>query len=174
MNIGKNMATVRTIIHYPDPKVLQSAETVKDFTDPELQNLIDDMIATTYAADGAGLAAPQIGVSLRVAIVNPSDKNTEAFEIINPEILEMSGEWKVPEGCLSIPKYYDTVNRSAKVRVRYYDRHGKMHEVIAEDKLAHIFQHEIDHLSGILYIHRLSPIKRHMFELKNKKMQKRK
>jgi len=150
-----------TILHHPDPRLRQKARPVERF-DAELQRLVDDMFETMYAAPGVGLAATQIGVALRVAVMDCSREEgvREPLVMINPEILEAGDPEEVDEGCLSVPGVSDTLKRNRRVKARALDRKGKAYEVEAEGLLAQCIQHEIDHLDGKLYIDRLSSLKR--------------
>jgi len=143
---------VRTIKGLDDPIVRQKAKKVGK-ADAQIRALIADLIASMRAAPGVGLAAPQVGVPLRVAVVEIEKK---LFTLVNPEIVERSKETQTgPEGCLSIPGYWADVERSMKVRVRALDKSGKRFTTTAEGFLARAFQHELDHLDGVLYIDRL-------------------
>jgi len=143
---------VRTIKGLDDPIVRQKAKKVGK-ADAQIRVLIADLIASMRAAPGVGLAAPQVGVPLRVAVVEIEKK---LFTLVNPEIVERSKETQTgPEGCLSIPGYWADVERSMKVRVRALDKSGKRFTTTAEGFLARAFQHELDHLDGVLYIDRL-------------------
>ncbi|HSM58898.1 MAG TPA: peptide deformylase [Candidatus Sulfomarinibacteraceae bacterium] len=157
---------IREIIQPNNPTLRQKARKVTTFDD-ELQTLIDDMIETMREADGAGLAAPQVDVPLRVAVIetlpdlddegNPIEDTRDLYVIVNPEIIWESQEVVDGiEGCLSIPGYLGEVTRYQSVRVRAQDRHGKRIRLRLHDWDARIFQHEIDHLDGILYIDRLT------------------
>jgi len=150
-----------TILHHPDPRLRQKARPVERF-DAELQRLVDDMFETMYAAPGVGLAATQVGVALRIAVMDCSREEgvREPLVMINPEILEASDPEEVDEGCLSVPGVSDTLKRNRRVKARALDRKGKAYEVEAEGLLAQCIQHEIDHLDGKLYIDRLSSLKR--------------
>ncbi|MEC9365122.1 MAG: peptide deformylase [Sinimarinibacterium flocculans] len=150
-----------TILHHPDPRLRQKAQPVRDF-DEALQKLIDDMFETMYAAPGVGLAATQVGVPLRVAVMDcAEDKGQPApMVMINPEISEPQQAEIMEEGCLSVPGVGEKVERYARLKMRALDRHGQPWEVEAEGLLAQAIQHEIDHLDGKLYIDRLSSIKR--------------
>src|SRR5690349_17024303 len=149
------------ILHHPDPRLRQKAKPVARF-DAALQRLIDDMFETMYAAPGVGLAATQVGVDLRVAVMDCSREEgvREPLVFINPEILEAVEPEEVDEGCLSVPGVSDSIKRHHRVRARALDRKGKPFEVEAEGLLAQCIQHEIDHLDGKLYIDRLSSLKR--------------
>jgi peptide deformylase len=153
-----------------DPVLRQKAGPVAAIT-PELRRLIADMFDTMYAEEGVGLAAPQVGVSDRIIVVDPHDDETQPFALINPEILEASKETeKNEEGCLSIPGVRDMVERSSRVRVRGLSEHGEMREFDAEGLLSRILQHEVDHLDGILFFDRVGPLKRKMLLAKWQKV----
>lgn len=139
-----------------DPILRQETAPVPEVTD-ELRRLIDDMFETMHAAKGIGLAAPQVGRSERLTVVDVDDVQ---YVLINPEIVEREGSAKGEEGCLSIPDVYADVERATRVVVRAIDRDGKPFEVEAEDLLARCIQHEIDHLLGTLFIDHLSVLKR--------------
>ncbi len=154
--------TIRPIIVIPDPRLKQPSEPVEAVTD-EIRQLADDMLETMYDAPGIGLAAVQIGVMKRILVLDVSregeDKRPMVF--INPEIVWSSEETSTyEEGCLSIPEYYEEVERPARVRVRYVDRDGQAQEIEAEGLLATCLQHEIDHLDGVLFLDHLSKLKR--------------
>lgn len=150
---------IRKIVFLPDECLRKVAKPVEEF-DEKLQILIDDMFETMYDARGVGLAAPQIGVSLRLSVIDVIGDKTEQYVIINPEIVEAIGTKEYDEGCLSVPGSYDKVIRAEKVKVRALDRFGKPFEIEAEGVLGECLQHEIDHLNGKLYIDLLSPLKR--------------
>ena len=156
--------TIRPILVIPDDKLRQKAEPVGKI-DSGLQTLIQDMFDTMYAAPGIGLAAPQIGVMKRLAVVDVSKRDDEQvpLALINPEITWKSDETSVyEEGCLSIPDYYEEVERPAKIRVKFTDREGKPQEIEAVGVSATCIQHEIDHLDGVLFIDHISKLKRDM------------
>lgn len=137
------------IIIHPDERLNKKTEPIEYITD-EIITLLDDMYETMVAHDGIGLAAPQIGKNLRIAVVEVEEG--DRFDFINPEIIERKGTNMDVEGCLSIPETYGTVERADEVTVRYYDREGSEMEVTAYGYLARAFQHEIDHLEGKLFI----------------------
>ena len=151
------------IIKYPDPLLKEQSLVVSSF-DAELGKLLDSMAETMYEANGIGLAAPQVGKLLQIAVVDVSREGNELQEFINPIILSQQGKTKSEEGCLSIPDYRDTVQRSVSITVRAHDRQGKEFEIAAEGLLAICLQHEIDHLNGILFTDRLSRLKRELFK----------
>ena len=142
--------------------------------DQDLQVLIDNMIETMYAAPGVGLAAPQVGETKRLAVIDISsrDEKFPLLVIVNPVIVSSEDEVEFEEGCLSLPEYTAVVKRAEKVLVRALDRDGKPIEIEATDLLSIALQHEIDHLDGILLIDRISPIKREFFKKRYKKIQK--
>ena len=144
---------VRPIRVSPEPILRRKGKKVARI-DQYVQRLIDDMIETMRAASGVGLAAPQIGVSLRIAVIEIPGAN-EVIVLINPEIIKKQGERLVHEGCLSIPGYQGEVKRSVWVKVKAQDRHGRDIRLKGEDILAQALEHEIDHLNGILYVDRL-------------------
>ncbi len=157
-----------TVVYHPHPVLAKIAEPVTEF-DEKLKKLVDDMIETMYKENGVGLAAPQVAISKRLAVIDVSDAQNQPFCIINPEIIEKEGLEMMEAGCLSVPFTYDKVPRAMKVKVRAQDVTGKFFEISGDGLLAHCLQHEIDHLDGKLYIDYLSPLKRNMLL---KKMQK--
>ena len=166
---------VRPIIIIPDPKLRLVSEPVARPT-PELRALVEDMFETMYEAPGIGLAAIQIGVPQRVVTIDVArkDEDKQPLALINPEILWTSPETSVyEEGCLSIPDYYEEVERPAKVRVRFTDVEGAVREIEAEGILATCVQHEIDHLDGKLFIDHISRLKRERVVKKFTKQAKR-
>jgi len=165
--------TVRTIIHLPDERLREQTQEVHNIADKEIQTLIDDMIETMYAADGIGLAATQIGISKRLAVIDISKEHNQPIVLINPEIIAREGEELMSEGCLSVPGFYDKAPRALKVKMRALDRHGKQYEIEADGLLAHAIQHEIDHLHGKLFVDYLSPLKRQLARRKLEKHKRR-
>jgi peptide deformylase len=162
-----------SIVKYGDP-VLEKPTPVNKKFDAELAQLAEDMFATMYAAQGVGLAAPQIGKSLRLAVVDVSaGKNAEAkIVLVNPEIIHAEGEVREEEGCLSIPGFRGYVIRPQFVTVRAQDLKGETFEIRGENLLARAFCHEIDHLNGILFLQHLSMLKRDLIKRKIKKLRK--
>ena len=158
---------------YPEKVLKQKALPVTAFNQ-ELQVLIDNMIETMYAAPGVGLAAPQVGETKRLAVIDISsrDEKHPLVVIVNPVVVSCEGEVEFEEGCLSLPEYTALVKRAEKVVVKAQDRDGKTISIQGEDLLAIALQHEIDHLDGILLIDRISPIKREFFKKRYKKIQK--
>jgi peptide deformylase len=164
------MAVLKILI-YPNP-ILRKKSIPVEKIDRDIEKLLDDIAETMYNAPGVGLAAPQVGVNLRAIVVDVSARDESSpglIELINPEIVSSDGEQWGEEGCLSIPGFVSEVKRKAKVRVRGLNRKGETVEIEAEELLARAFQHEIDHLDGILFIDRLSRLKR---ELLKKKIEK--
>lgn len=138
---------VYQVVTMPDPLLRQKAQKVEKITTGVIR-VLDNMHDTLYAADGVGLAAPQIGISKRIIVIDPGD---QYIEMINPEIIYKEGEVLGREGCLSVPDMVGWLNRAQKIRVRGLNRNGEDMEIEAEDMLARVFQHEIDHLDGILF-----------------------
>src|SRR5437773_8287950 len=153
--------SLRPVRVYGDPVLRQRAVPVTSFDD-ELRRLVADLRETMHAYHGVGLAANQVGVPQRVAVVDVplDDERRVAYTLVNPEIVSRSGSESGEEGCLSIPGIYDDVTRSLAVQVRAFDEHGQAFELSAEGYLARAIQHEIDHLDGVLFVDRLSPLKR--------------
>jgi peptide deformylase len=158
---------------YPD-EILKTRASFVDEINGNIQKLIDDMIETMYKANGVGLSAPQVGVSKRIIVVDtsPRQQNQSLIVLINPEIINSEGEIISEEGCLSLPGFITRLQRKQKVFVKGLDKNGKEIEIEAEGLLARAFQHEIDHLEGILLIDRISPLKRELFRRKYKKIKK--
>lgn len=154
---------IRTILHYPDPRLREKGRKVEAVTD-EVKKLVDDMAETMYAAPGVGLAATQIGEAVQLFVVDTAeDGEPSDFRVfINPEILEREGDITWNEGCLSFPGVNEEIERAAKVRVRAMDREGKSFELEAEGLLAVAIQHEYDHLQGVLMIDHMGPLKKRM------------
>jgi len=165
---------VRKILKYSEPMLERKAEPVTEFDTPELHELIADMWETMYAAKGVGLAAPQIGLGKRISIIDISvgEDETKKIVIINPEITSSEGKQVGEEGCLSIPGFREPVTRANKVTVSARNEKGETIELCGEELLARAFQHEIDHLNGILFINHLSALKRDIIRRKIKKLQK--
>ncbi len=170
---------IRPIIEAPDPLLRQVSSPVEAIT-PEIQALIDDMFETMYAAPGIGLAAIQVGVPRRILVIDLQDPEEEGGEVvrrpmvfINPEILRRSEtERPYNEGCLSVPDQYAEIDRPDRVRARWLDRDGQVHEEEIEGMLATCLQHEMDHLEGVLFIDYLSRLKRDMILRKLAKARK--
>jgi peptide deformylase len=159
------------IVKFGDPVLERLAEPVTVFDD-ELRKLIDDMFESMYEARGVGLAAPQIGISRRLAVIDITFKEDPDAKLVlaNPEILHKEGKHTQPEGCLSIPEFREPVTRAQKVTIRAQDAHGKWYEKTGEDLLARAFLHETDHLNGKLYISHISGLKRDLMKRKIRKL----
>jgi peptide deformylase len=164
---------IYSIVKYGDAILEKPAKSVSSF-EPELEELVEDMFATMYAAQGIGLAAPQIGKSIRLAVVDvTSGKNPEAKIVLaNPEIIHAEGEKREEEGCLSIPGFRGYVVRPHFVTIKAQNAKGESFEIRGEDLLARAFCHEIDHLNGILFLQHLSMLKRDLIRRKIKKLKK--
>jgi len=161
------------IVKYPEPVLSQPGEPVTEFN-AGLHRLVADMFETTYASQGIGLAAPQVGVSKRVTVIDLSigKEPEKKLVLINPEIIFQEGKMYEEEGCLSFPDIREKVVRAAKVRIRAQDVHGKWFEMDGEELLSRCMQHEIDHLDGMLFIFRMSGLKRDLNLRKIRKMQR--
>ncbi len=156
------------ILEFPDPRLRMKAKAV-DVVDDALRTLIDDMFETMYAAPGIGLAATQVDVHKRLLVTDVTSDKSEPHVLINPEILEKDGVTASDEGCLSVPGYYEEVERAEHIRVRFLDRNGEQREMEAEGLLAICIQHEMDHLDGKLFVDYLSEAKRQRIRKKLEK-----
>jgi peptide deformylase len=161
------------IVKFGDPVLEKPAEPVTVF-DEALKKLVDDMFESMYAAHGVGLAAPQIGISKRLAVIDITFKEDPDAKLVlaNPEIIHTEGYHTQTEGCLSIPEFREPLKRARKVTIRAQDVNGKFYEKIGEELLARAFLHETDHLNGKLYIQHLSGLKRDMIKRKIRKLMK--
>lgn len=157
---------------YPDDVLRRKADPVRDVEDPDFQRLIDDMVDTMLDAPGVGLAAPQVGVSKRLCVIDTTvGEEPDALHVlINPEIVGRQGDEVAEEGCLSVPGYFTSVRRAQQVTVRYLDRGGVEHEREADGLLARAVQHEMDHLDGVLFIDRIGLLKKELFKKKYRKL----
>ncbi|MCS7019425.1 MAG: peptide deformylase [Cytophagales bacterium] len=166
------------IVAYGDPVLRKVAAELTHDNPPNLPQLIADMFDTMHHAEGIGLAAPQIGLSLRLFVVDGSGTDDEEIKdfkkvFINPVILEQTGEkWGFEEGCLSIPSIREEVMRQSQVRVRYYDENWQLHEETYDGMKARVIQHEYDHIQGILFIDHLNPLKKRLLQSKLAKISK--
>ena len=162
---------IRTILKFGAPELQRESEPVETF-DRELRDLAQDMLETMYAAPGIGLAAPQVGVNVRLLVVDISAGEERGNQIIlvNPEILETEGEQKGEEGCLSIPGFTAMVDRPQRIRIAGQDLRGEPFEMTAQDLLARALCHEVDHLDGVLYLDRISFFKRDLIKRKIRKL----
>src|SRR6266568_2678883 len=165
---------VYPIVKFGDPVLEREADDVTEFDTPELNKFLDDMFDSMYAAKGVGLAAPQIGVSKKVAVIDVSngERPEDKLVLINPKILRVEGRQDGEEGCLSIPSFREQVRRGKRVTVRAQNAKGEEFEMTGEDLLARAFLHETDHLYGKLYITHISALKRDLIKRKIRKKQK--
>jgi peptide deformylase len=165
---------VYPIVKFGDPVLEREAATVTDFDTPELHKFLEDMFESMYAAKGVGLAAPQIGFSKKIAVIDCSngEHEGEKIVIINPVIVKVEGKQEGEEGCLSIPGFREQVRRAKRVTVRAQNAKGEEFEQTGEDLLARAFLHETDHLYGKLYISHISALKRDLMKRKIKKLQR--
>src|SRR5271165_3178868 len=161
------------IVKFGNSVLEKTAEPVTVFDD-ELKQLVEDMFESMYAAHGVGLAAPQIGISKRLAVIDVSFKEDPKAKLVlaNPEILHTEGRVKQNEGCLSVPEFREPLTRARKVTIRAQDVKGKWYEKTGEELLARAFLHETDHLNGKLYISHLSALKRDLIKRKIRKLMK--
>jgi peptide deformylase len=161
------------IVKFGDPVLEKPAEPVTVFDD-KLKKLVEDMFESMYAAHGVGLAAPQIGISKRLAVIDITFQEDPDAKLVlaNPEIIHTEGKHRQNEGCLSIPEFREPVTRAKKVTVRAQDIHGKWYEKTGEDLLARAFLHETDHLNGKLYISHISALKRDLIKRRIRKLVK--
>jgi peptide deformylase len=159
------------ILRYPDERLRNKAKPVT-LVDDSIRQLVDDMLETMYHAPGIGLAAIQVNVAKRVIVVDVSEEKNQPMCFINPEILAKDGVEQHEEGCLSVPGFYEIVERAEHIKVRALDRDGNSFELETGDLLAICIQHEIDHLDGKLFVDYLSPLKRQRIKKKLEKAQK--
>ena len=164
---------IHEVVKYPDPVLAKPGVPITVF-DAKLKTLVDEMFESMYAAQGIGLAAPQISISQRLTVIDCSFKKNpeEKIVLINPEIIDREGKQVEEEGCLSLPDIREKVQRAAWVKVKAQNVDGEWFEVEGEELLARAMQHEIDHLDGVLFIDRLSRLKRDLVLRKIKKLQK--
>ena len=168
--------SVQKIFQYPDPVLRKTTEKITAF-DENLARLVEDMAETMYDAPGVGLAAPQIGQSIKLIVVDITARNEgdrqegerQVMPLVNPEIIAHEGTQLDEEGCLSIPELTATVERFKKITVSFQDLQGQPQELTTENRFAVVLQHEIDHLNGILFLDHLSPLKRTLYKKKVKK-----
>lgn len=166
---GFDAMALREVLVFPDQRLREQAQAVEGVDEP-IKELAADMLETMYHESGIGLAATQIGVAKRVIVIDISEQRDDPLVLINPQVIESSGELVREEGCLSVPGYYDEVTRAAEIRYRALDLDGNVSDGEAEGLLAVCIQHEIDHLDGKLFIDYLSEIKRKRVR---KRMEKR-
>jgi peptide deformylase len=159
------------ILEYPDPRLRTKARPVELVT-PEIQQLVNDMLETMYDAPGIGLAASQVNVHKRIIVVDVSEERDTPYAFVNPEIAALGGQQELQEGCLSIPGFYEIVNRADRIKVSGLDAQGKPIEVEADGLLSVCIQHEADHLEGKLFVDYLSSLKRQRIRKKLEKLQR--
>jgi peptide deformylase len=169
----KEVLKIHEIVKYPDPVLAKMCEPVTVF-DAALRTLVEEMFESMYAAQRIGLAAPQIALPRRLTVIDVSYKKNakEKLVLINPEVLETTGKQVEEEGCLSLPEIREKVSRAAWVKVKAQNERGEWFEVEGEELLARAILHEVDHLNGVLFIDRISRLKRELVLRKIKKMQK--
>ncbi len=165
---------VYPIVKFGDPVLESEAETVTEFDTPELHKFLEDMFDSMYAAKGVGLAAPQIGVGRKIAVIDCSngENPAEKLVLINPKIVKVEGKQEGEEGCLSIPGFREQVRRGKRVTAKAQNAKGEEFEITGEDLLARALLHETDHLHGRLYITHISALKRDLMKRKIKKLQR--
>ena len=156
------------ILHYPDPRLRNKAQSVEQ-VDDKISKLVDDLLETMYAAPGIGLAATQVNVAKQIVVIDLSENKDQPLCLINPQILQASGEEETEEGCLSVPGIYETVKRAESIRIRALNRQGEPFEMDAEGILAVCIQHELDHLDGKLFVDYLSQLKKQRIKKKLEK-----
>ncbi len=171
--VRRTAPKLHTVLKYPDPILARRGDPVTEFT-PELAQLVDEMFDSMYAAEGIGLAAPQIGISRQITVIDVSFKERpeDKLVLINPEVLDSEGSQVEEEGCLSLPEIREKVRRAAWVKVRAQNASGEFFEIEGEELLARCMLHEIDHLHGILFIDHLSRLKRDLVQRRIKKLQR--
>jgi peptide deformylase len=170
---AKELHKIHEVVKYPDPVLARPGAPVTVFDDG-LRKLVAEMFESMYAAQGIGLAAPQISISKRITVIDTSFKKEpkDKLVLINPEVVEREGKQVEEEGCLSLPEIREKVQRAARVKVKAQNEHGAWFEVEGTELLARALLHEIDHLDGILFIDRISRLKRELVLRKIRKMQK--
>lgn len=159
------------ILHFPDPRLRNVAKPI-DTVDDEIKQLAKDMLETMYDDGGIGLAAIQVNVKKRLVVIDLSEDKDQAMYLINPEIIETDGKEKSQEGCLSVPGFFDYVERAEWIKCRYLNLQGELQEIETDGLLAVCIQHEIDHLNGKLFIDYLSPLKQTRLKKKLDKQEK--
>ena len=163
---------ILSILEFPDPRLRTVAEPVK-VVDKAIKNLVDDMLETMYEAHGVGLAATQVNQHKRIIVIDTSEDKNNPLCLINPEIIEQTGEEESDEGCLSVPGIFELVKRAEEIKVKALDQKGKSFELQTGGLLAVCIQHEMDHLLGKLFVDYLSPLKRQRIKKKMNKLHKR-
>ena len=159
------------ILHFPDPRLRKKAVPVAQ-VDDQVRQTVDAMFETMYDAPGIGLAATQVNIQKRIIVIDISENKNQPWCFINPEIIELTGKEEMEEGCLSVPGFYEPVQRAEHVKIRSLSREGGRFELDADGLLAVCIQHEVDHLDGKLFVDYLSPLKRQRIRKKLEKQQK--
>lgn len=159
------------ILQYPDER-LRTIATPVTTVSPEIRQIVTDMFETMYAAPGIGLAATQVDIHQRIIVIDTSEDKSQPLCLINPQLIAHDGMQEMDEGCLSVPGFYETVQRANHIKVKALDKDGQSFELEAEDLLAVCIQHEMDHLSGKLFVDYISPLKRQRIKKKLTKQQK--
>ncbi len=159
------------ILHFPDPRLRKKAVPVDEVND-QIRQTVEDMFETMYDAPGIGLAATQVDIQKQIIVIDVSEKHTEPLCLINPEIIAKDGEEEMQEGCLSVPKIFENVQRYENITVRALDKDGREYTLDANGLLAVCIQHEMDHLDGKLFIDYLSPLKMQRIKKKMLKLKK--
>jgi peptide deformylase len=167
----ESLLSILTILEFPDQRLRKKAAVVKT-VDDKIKRLIDDMLETMYESKGVGLAATQVDVHQRIIVIDVSEEKNDPLFLINPEILEKDGVKESEEGCLSVPGFYEKVNRAEHIRVKALNREGQSFEFDARDLLAVCVQHEMDHLNGKLFVDYISSLKRQRIKKKLEKIHK--
>ena len=163
--------SILTILEFPDERLRKKAAFVEKI-DHNTKKLVDDMLETMYAAKGVGLAATQVNVHQRIIVIDISEEKNAPIYLINPQIIEKDGVKESEEGCLSVPSFYEKVQRAEHIKVKALDREGRAFEFEARELLAVCVQHEMDHLEGKLFVDYLSPLKRQRIKKKLEKLHK--
>lgn len=161
--------SVLQVLHFPDERLRTIAKPVKE-VNAEIQRIVDDMFDTMYEEEGIGLAATQVDIHQRIIVIDVSEERNERLVLINPELLEKSGDTGIEEGCLSIPETRALVSRAEHIKIRALNRDGESFELETDGLLAICIQHEMDHLVGKLFIDYLSPLKRQRIRQKLEKL----
>ncbi len=160
------------ILEFPDERLRKKATVIKE-VNKKIKRLVDDMTETMYEAKGVGLAATQVNIHLRLIIIDISEDGNDPLCLINPEIIEKKGVKESEEGCLSVPSFFENINRAERIKIKALDRDGQEYELEAQDLLAVCIQHEIDHLEGKLFVDYLSPLKRQRIKTKLEKIHRK-
>ena len=167
----ESLLSILTILEFPDERLRKKAAVVPA-VDANIRKLVDDMLETMYQAKGVGLAATQVNVHQRIVVIDVSEEKDKPLCLINPEIIEKTGDEESEEGCLSVPGFFEKVKRAERIKVKALDRNGKTIEFEADDLLAVCIQHELDHLEGKLFVDYLSSLKRQRIKKKLEKLHK--